>query len=88
MSWPVEHGGRGRSMVFTLILAEELEYFRAPGLGSNAYVAPALLNWGTKEQIERFIPDLRRGSNLLPRLQRAGGRLRPRQPPDPRRGRG
>ncbi len=57
MSWPEAYGGAGRDMVFQLILAEEMEYHRAPGLdGTITYIPPAIIAYGSEEQKRTYLP--------------------------------
>ncbi|MBW2274660.1 MAG: acyl-CoA dehydrogenase family protein [Deltaproteobacteria bacterium] len=61
-SWPEEVGGGGGNIMEQAILKEELASRRAPPLGSCimglAWVGPALIQYGTEEQKQRFIPDI------------------------------
>lgn len=61
-SWPKEVGGGGGSLMQQVILKEEMAKRRAPALGSCymglAWVGPALIEYGTAEQQQRFIPDI------------------------------
>ena len=61
-SWPKEIGGGGGSIMEQLILKEEMARRKAPALGACfmglAWVAPALIEYGTEEQKQRFIPDI------------------------------
>jgi len=60
--WPEDVGGGGASVMQQAILKEELTARRAPPLGSCvmglAWVGPAVVQYGTKEQKRRFIPDI------------------------------
>ena len=60
--WPKEVGGGGASVMEQAILKEELIARQAPPLGSClmglAWVGPALIQYGTKQQQQRFIPDI------------------------------
>jgi alkylation response protein AidB-like acyl-CoA dehydrogenase len=60
--WPREVGGGGASVMQQAILKEELAARKAPALGSCvmglAWVGPALIQYGTPEQQQRFIPDI------------------------------
>jgi alkylation response protein AidB-like acyl-CoA dehydrogenase len=63
-SWPVEYGGRGLSQLETLALTEEFARVGAPMRADwfgDTLVGPTILQWGTEEQKERFIPRIRRG---------------------------
>jgi alkylation response protein AidB-like acyl-CoA dehydrogenase len=61
-SWPREVGGGGGSVMEQAILKEELATRRAPPLGTCimglAWVAPAIIQYGTQEQKDRFIEDI------------------------------
>jgi 3-oxochol-4-en-24-oyl-CoA dehydrogenase len=50
--------GRGASPLDQLVIAEEMRSagLRAPGLGIGAWVVPALVQYGTAEQQQRFLP--------------------------------
>jgi 3-oxochol-4-en-24-oyl-CoA dehydrogenase len=50
--------GRGAGALEQLIIAEELQAagIQVPGLAIGAWVVPALIQYGTKEQQEHFIP--------------------------------
>jgi alkylation response protein AidB-like acyl-CoA dehydrogenase len=64
--WPKEVGGGGGSIMEQAILKEELANRRAPALGSCimglAWVGPAVIQYGTEEQKERFLPDILEGA--------------------------
>ena len=51
--------GRAASPLEQLVIAEELRAagLRTPGLGIGAWVVPALVQYGTTEQQQRFLPD-------------------------------
>jgi|TARA_Y100000031_G_scaffold148427_1_gene184738 alkylation response protein AidB-like acyl-CoA dehydrogenase len=61
-SWPEEVGGGGGNIMQQVILKEEMAARRAPPLGTCmmglAWVGPAIIQYGTEDQIERFIPDI------------------------------
>ncbi len=61
-SWPKEVGGGGGGIMEQVILKEEMARCEAPALGSCfmglAWVGPAIIEYGTQEQKERFIPDI------------------------------
>jgi alkylation response protein AidB-like acyl-CoA dehydrogenase len=65
-SWPLEVGGGGGSLMQQVILKEEMARRRAPPLGSSfmglAWVGPAIIQYGTEEQKQRFIPDILDGA--------------------------
>lgn len=64
LGWPVEHGGQGASLTQQVIWAEEYTRAQAPArvnhMGENL-LAPTLIEYGTPEQCERFLPGIRRG---------------------------
>jgi len=61
-SWPEEVGGGGGTLMQQVILKEEMAKRKAPALGACymglAWVGPALIEYGTPEQQQRFIPDI------------------------------
>jgi len=61
-SWPKDVGGGGGSVMEQVILKDEMARRRAPSLGSCfmglAWVGPAIIQYGTPEQKQRFIPDI------------------------------
>lgn len=61
-SWPREVGGGGGSLMQQVILKEEMAKRKAPPLGSCymglAWVGPAIIQYGTEAQKQRFIPDI------------------------------
>jgi alkylation response protein AidB-like acyl-CoA dehydrogenase len=61
-SWPVEVGGGGASIMQQVILKEEMAKRKAPSLGTCfmglAWVGPAIIQYGTEAQKQRFIPDI------------------------------
>lgn len=61
-SWPVEVGGGGASIMQQVILKEEMAKRKAPSLGicfmGLAWVGPAIIQYGTEAQKQRFIPDI------------------------------
>jgi alkylation response protein AidB-like acyl-CoA dehydrogenase len=56
--------GRAASPLEQLVIAEELRAagLRPPGLGIGAWVVPALVQYGTAEQQQRFLPDTLAGA--------------------------
>ena len=57
--WPEEYGGRGASLIEQVIYHEELDRAKAPptvNFQGIARVGPTLMQWGTPEQKQRFIP--------------------------------
>ncbi len=65
-SWPREVGGGGGSLMQQVILKEEMARRKAPPLGTCfmglLWVGPAIVQYGTEEQKERFIPDILDGT--------------------------
>ena len=61
-SWPREVGGGGGGLMQQVILKEEMAQRKAPPLGTCfmglAWVGPALIEYGTDAQKQRFIPDI------------------------------
>ncbi|MEN8184089.1 MAG: acyl-CoA dehydrogenase family protein [Myxococcota bacterium] len=61
-SWPEEVGGGGGSVMQQVLLKEEMARRKAPPLGSCfmglAWVGPAIIQYGSDEQKQRFIPDI------------------------------
>jgi alkylation response protein AidB-like acyl-CoA dehydrogenase len=61
--WPKEHGGPGLDVTSRFILGEELEMSGAPGLSpfGLVMVGPLLLQFGSDEQKQRFLPKILSG---------------------------
>ncbi len=61
-SWPKQVGGGGGSIMEQAILKEEMAARRAPPLGTCimglAWVGPAIIQYGTQDQKDRFIEDI------------------------------
>jgi alkylation response protein AidB-like acyl-CoA dehydrogenase len=61
-SWPEDCGGGGGGIMEQVILKEEMAKAKAPPLGSCymglAWVGPSIVQYGTEEQRQRFIPDI------------------------------
>ena len=62
IGWPTEHGGQGRTPIEQFIFYDESMRAGAPipMLTTNT-VGPTLMNFGTDEQRERFLPPILRG---------------------------
>jgi alkylation response protein AidB-like acyl-CoA dehydrogenase len=61
IDWPREYGGRGASILQTIIYHDELQRAGAPlpFIGSGlSLIGPTLMHWGTEEQKRRFIPKI------------------------------
>jgi alkylation response protein AidB-like acyl-CoA dehydrogenase len=62
IGWPTTDGGGGKGATYQVLLAEELEYHRAPALDrSITYVPSALLQFGSAEQKSALLPRIKRG---------------------------
>lgn len=61
-SWPREVGGGGGSIMEQVILKDEMAKRKAPPLGTCmmglAWVGPSIIQYGTDEQKQRYIPDI------------------------------
>ena len=63
-SWPKEYGGRGLSVMENVVLAEEFARAGAPlraDFFGDTLVGPTILQWGTDEQKEEFLPRIQSG---------------------------
>ena len=63
-SWPEEYGGRGLSTMESVVLAEEFHRAKAPMRGDffgDTLVGPTILQWGSEEQKQQFIPGILSG---------------------------
>jgi len=67
-SWPAEAGGGGGSVIQQFILKEEMSAVQAPPLGSDfmglTWVGPAIIEHGTDEQKQMFLPELLAGDSI------------------------
>ncbi len=67
LGWPVEHGGRGLSVAHRVAFYEEYAHADAPDkvnhLGEEL-VGPTLIEFGTREQQQRFLPPIRHVTEL------------------------
>jgi alkylation response protein AidB-like acyl-CoA dehydrogenase len=62
LTWPVEHGGSGRSMFEQFLLMDEFAYWGAPAIDmTSSAVAPTIMRVGTEEQKRRWLPAILRG---------------------------
>jgi alkylation response protein AidB-like acyl-CoA dehydrogenase len=62
MCWPEAYGGEGRSMLYLYIFVEEMEYWGMPyGNLTFTSVAPSILQFGSDEQKEAYLPGIYRG---------------------------
>jgi len=61
-AWPTEVGGGGGTISQQVILKEEMARAHAPPLGvcfmGLAWVGPSIIEYGTEEQKQKFIPDI------------------------------
>jgi alkylation response protein AidB-like acyl-CoA dehydrogenase len=67
IDWPREYGGRGASILQTIVYHQELARARAPlpYLGSGlGLIGPTLMHWGNEEQKKRFIPKILSGEEI------------------------
>src|SRR5690242_6835306 len=63
-SWPKEYGGKGLSTMENVVLAEEFNRAGAPlraDFFGDTLVGPTILQWGTEEQKQQFIPQILQG---------------------------
>ncbi|HKM99724.1 MAG TPA: acyl-CoA dehydrogenase family protein [Candidatus Binataceae bacterium] len=61
VNWPKEYGGRGASIMQTIVYNEELNRLRlsAPAIGMGiGLLGPTLIHWGTDEQKKRHLPKI------------------------------
>ncbi len=64
MTWPTQYGGGGRPPIDRLIVAEELISAGAPIAATwfaDRQMGPTLINYGSAEQIDRWLPDMLAG---------------------------
>ncbi|NIY64214.1 acyl-CoA dehydrogenase family protein [Streptomyces malaysiensis] len=67
LGWPREHGGRGASLARQVIFHEEYVRADAPvrvGHIGEGLIGPTLIDLGTEEQKDRFLPPILRGEEL------------------------
>jgi alkylation response protein AidB-like acyl-CoA dehydrogenase len=67
ITWPKEYGGRGATVVESIIFGQEASQFDVTSgfIGAaQQLVGPPLLRFGTEEQKQRYIPPLLRGDEL------------------------
>jgi alkylation response protein AidB-like acyl-CoA dehydrogenase len=63
-TWPEEYGGKGLTTMQGVALAEEFAQAKAPMRGDffgDTLVGPTLLQWGTEEQKQEFLPKILSG---------------------------
>jgi alkylation response protein AidB-like acyl-CoA dehydrogenase len=62
--WPTEYGGKGLSLLEQVVLNEEFARAGAPlraDFFGDTLVGPTILQWGTEEQKQEFIPGILQG---------------------------
>ncbi|HUY29147.1 MAG TPA: acyl-CoA dehydrogenase family protein [Candidatus Binataceae bacterium] len=67
IDWPKEYGGRGASILQTIVYHQELARIHAPlpYVGSGVgLIGPTLMHWGTQEQKQRHIPKILTGEEI------------------------
>ncbi|HET9091954.1 MAG TPA: acyl-CoA dehydrogenase family protein [Acidimicrobiales bacterium] len=63
-SWPAEYGGRGLSLMESVVLNEEFARANAPmraDFFGDTLVGPTILTWGSEEQKQFFLPKILSG---------------------------
>ena len=63
-SWPTEYGGKGLTLLQQVVLNEEFARAQAPlraDFFGDTLVGPTILQWGTEEQKQFFIPGILKG---------------------------
>ena len=63
-TWPEEYGGKGLTTIEGVVLAEEFARAKAPMRGDffgDTLVGPTLLQWGSEEQKQEFLPGILQG---------------------------
>src|SRR5437870_11353009 len=67
LSWPKEYGGRGATFLEQLVFGQELGRLNLP-LGCNTLgvimTGPALMQWGTEEQKQRYLRPILSGDEI------------------------
>jgi alkylation response protein AidB-like acyl-CoA dehydrogenase len=62
LTWPVAHGGSGRTTFEQFLLMDEFAYWGAPAIDLTASaVAPTIMRFGTDEQKARWLPAILSG---------------------------
>ena len=64
-SWPTEYGGKGLGLMESVVLNEEFARAEAPlraDFFGDTLVGPTILQWGTEEQKQQFIPGILNGT--------------------------
>jgi alkylation response protein AidB-like acyl-CoA dehydrogenase len=63
-TWPTEYGGKGLTTMQGVVLAEEFHRANAPmraDFFGDTLVGPTILQWGTEEQKQEFLPKILSG---------------------------
>jgi hypothetical protein len=64
-AWPKEYGGKGLSLMESVVLNEEFARVEAPlraDFFGDTLVGPTILQWATEEQKQQFIPGILKGT--------------------------
>jgi alkylation response protein AidB-like acyl-CoA dehydrogenase len=62
LTWPLDHGGSGRTMFEQFLLMDEFAYWGAPAIDlTSSAVAPTIMRVGTEEQKRQWLPAILRG---------------------------
>jgi len=64
-TWPKEYGGKGLTTMQGVVLSEEFARANAPMRGDffgDTLVGPTILQWGTEEQKQEFLPGILQGT--------------------------
>ncbi|MBN6885786.1 alkylation response protein AidB-like acyl-CoA dehydrogenase [Cytobacillus horneckiae] len=67
ISWPVEYGGRGATLIEEVIYEQEMARVKAPpvlNIIGTAMVGPTLLDIGTEEQKEKYVRKILNGEEI------------------------
>src|SRR3954462_77097 len=63
-TWPKEYGGRGLSLLESVVLTEEVARASAPmraDFFGDTLVGPTILQWGSEEQKQEYLPKILSG---------------------------
>lgn len=63
--WPVEYGGKGLTLMDQVVMSEEFAKANAPlraDFFGDTLVGPTILQWGTDEQKQQFLPGILNGT--------------------------
>lgn len=63
LTWPLEHGGQGRSPIEQIAFLEEMERAEAPRIGASIQ-STALIRFGTPAQQQKYLPDILKGEAM------------------------